>query len=178
MRGLFKRPSILCALQFERIIGYLRLVTHFKFCIGSGPDNGHETALELVSGANFGRVLHHFSIPTRWNGSRGQVRPATGQKPNRNYDFYYLYYTRVGLFCVDPDKFDERHGQPLGMATSRVHVALPYAMQYGFRVGNRASGSDFGRILIGKASKSALRPAEGGPIWKPSRLESGRIQPA
>jgi hypothetical protein len=33
-----------------------------------------------LSGANFGCVLHHFSSPTRWNGSRGQVRPETGQK--------------------------------------------------------------------------------------------------
>ncbi len=32
-----------------------------------------------------------------------------------------------------------------------------------FRAGNRASGSDFGRILVGKASKSVLRPAEGRP---------------
>jgi hypothetical protein len=53
-----------------------------------GSEDGHETALELVSGANFGCVLHHFSSLTRWNGSRCQVRPETGQKPNTNYMFY------------------------------------------------------------------------------------------
>ena len=36
---------------------------------------------------NCGCVLHHFSSPTRWNGSRGQVRPETSQKPNTNYNF-------------------------------------------------------------------------------------------
>ncbi len=30
------------------------------FNYGSGLENGHVTALELVSGANFGCVLHHF----------------------------------------------------------------------------------------------------------------------
>ncbi len=58
---------------------------------GSGPESGHETALELVSGANFGCVLHQLSSPTRWNGSRGQVRPETGQTPNTNYMFDYLF---------------------------------------------------------------------------------------
>ncbi len=57
--------------------------TFYIFTCGSGPENGHETALELVSGANFGCVLHHFSSPTRWNGSRGQVLPETGQKTNK-----------------------------------------------------------------------------------------------
>ena len=37
-------------------------------------------ALEVVSGANFGCVLQHFSGPTRLKGSRGQVRPEIGQK--------------------------------------------------------------------------------------------------
>jgi hypothetical protein len=40
---------------------------------------------------------------------------------------------------------------------------LPSVTQYCFRAGNRSSEPDFGRILIGKASKSALRPAEGRP---------------
>ncbi len=31
-----------------------------------------------------------------------------------------------------------------------------------FRVGNRASGLDFGRILVGRASKSTLGPAKAG----------------
>ena len=69
-------------MQIGRALIYLRLVTHFRFVnCGSGLTNRHETALELVSGANFGCVLHHFSSPTRWNGSRGQVRPETGEKP-------------------------------------------------------------------------------------------------
>ena len=34
----------------------------------------------MVSGANFGCLLHHFSSPTRGSGSRGQVRQETGQK--------------------------------------------------------------------------------------------------
>jgi hypothetical protein len=72
-------------------IAFRRLVTHFKFVIGSGPENGHGTALELVSGAHFVRVLHHVSSPTRWNGSRGQVRPETGQKPNKSCNLYYLF---------------------------------------------------------------------------------------
>ncbi len=55
--------------------------TFYIFNSGSGPDKGHETALELVSGANFEGMLHHFSSPTRWNGSRGQVRPETCPKP-------------------------------------------------------------------------------------------------
>jgi hypothetical protein len=39
---------------------YLRLVTHFKIVYGgSGPENGHETALDLVCGDIFGSVLHH-----------------------------------------------------------------------------------------------------------------------
>ncbi len=42
--------------------------------------NGHETALQLVSGANFGPVLHHFSSSTRLDGSQGQVWPEIGQQ--------------------------------------------------------------------------------------------------
>ena len=53
----------------------------FIFNCGSGRENGHDPALTFVYGANFGCVLHHFSCPARWNGSRGQVRPGTG--PNR-----------------------------------------------------------------------------------------------
>ncbi len=56
------------------------------FNCGSGPEHGHETALVLVSGANCGCGLHRFSSPTRWNVSRGQVRPETGRKPKTNYD--------------------------------------------------------------------------------------------
>ena len=37
-------------------------------------------ALELVYGANFRRVLHHFSSLTRLKGSWGQLWPKTGPK--------------------------------------------------------------------------------------------------
>jgi len=43
--------------------------------------NGHEIALELVSGAHFGRVLRHFLGPTRLKGSWGQVRQEIRQNP-------------------------------------------------------------------------------------------------
>ena len=43
-------------------------------------ENGYETALELVSGADFVCVLHHFSGPSRVEWSRGQVRPEIYQK--------------------------------------------------------------------------------------------------
>ncbi len=36
---------------------------------------------------------------------------------------------------------------------------VPYVTQYCFRPGNLSSGPDLGRSLVGKASKSALRPA-------------------
>ncbi len=39
---------------------------------------------------------------------------------------------------------------------------VPYVAQC-FRVGNRSSGPDFGRILVGEKSKSAHRPAEEWP---------------
>ena len=35
-------------------------------------ENGHETALELVSGANFVCALQHFSGPARFKGSRAK----------------------------------------------------------------------------------------------------------
>ena len=41
------------------------------------------------------------------------------------------------------------------------HVA--YVMQLCFWAGNRYGGPDFGRMLVGRASKSALRSAFGGP---------------
>ena len=41
-----------------------------------------EKALELVSKANFGRFLHHFLSLTRWQGSRGQVRPKFAAETN------------------------------------------------------------------------------------------------
>ena len=60
---------------------YLRLVIPLTlFFCGPGPASGHETTLDLVSGANVVRFLHKFSTPTRWNGSPGQVRPKTIKK--------------------------------------------------------------------------------------------------
>ncbi len=42
-------------LLFPEALANYRLVSNFKFFnCGSGPEKGHETALELVSGANFG----------------------------------------------------------------------------------------------------------------------------
>jgi hypothetical protein len=74
---------------------YLRRVAHvFNFNCGSGPDNGHETALELASGANLGRSASFFK-PTRWNGSRGRARPETGQRPQTNCIFHYLFWAKV-----------------------------------------------------------------------------------
>jgi hypothetical protein len=64
-------------------------------------------------------------------------------------------------------------------------VGPPYLPQYCFRAGNRVSKPDFGRILIRKASKSALRPAFGGgrgPLGPPkdwrfaARLSKTRIR--
>ncbi len=53
-----------------------------------------------------------------------------------------------------------------------VTLVVPYVTQQCLRAGNRATGPDFSGILIGKASKSALRPAEDA-----SPLESGRNRP-
>ena len=38
------------------------------------PENGHQMALEVVSGAHFGCTLHHFSSWTRLRGSWGRFR--------------------------------------------------------------------------------------------------------
>ena len=59
-------------------------------------ENGHERALELVSGANFGCVLHHFSGPTHLEGSRGQVRQGIGQKPRKQV-LFLRNGLRIGL---------------------------------------------------------------------------------
>ncbi len=79
------------------------------FNCGSGPEHGYETALELVSGANFGCVLHLFSSPTRWNGSRGEVRPETAQKPNNKYNFDYLLNYSGGVVGAPAGR---RRGRP------------------------------------------------------------------
>ncbi len=50
-------------------------------------------------------------------------------------------------------------------------LQVAYVTQECLRFGNEASGPDVGRILVGKASKSALRPAEpaGVPILRLSQ---------
>ncbi len=56
--------------------------TFLIFNCGSGPEHGHEAALELVSGANLGCVLHHGceTVPLeRVSGpSSAGERPKTG----------------------------------------------------------------------------------------------------
>ena len=64
----------------------------FLFC-GSGPENGHEAALELVSGGNIGCALHHFSSPTRWDGSRGEARSGNGPKPPKTKMHMIIFIT-------------------------------------------------------------------------------------
>ena len=55
-------------------------------------ENGHET--ELVSGANFVCVLHHFSGPTRLKGPRGQCQPEIRRKPKAK-NICMIYSKRV-----------------------------------------------------------------------------------
>ncbi len=43
----------------------------------SGAELGHEMALELVCGAGFSCIPHHFSTPIRGDGSAGEVWPET-----------------------------------------------------------------------------------------------------
>ena len=62
-------------------ISNLRFVTHFEFVTVDVDQNMvTKRPYKLVSWVEFECVLHHFSSPTRWNGSRGQVRPETCQK--------------------------------------------------------------------------------------------------
>jgi hypothetical protein len=49
-------------------------------CCRVGPENGHETPLDLVYGADFRRILQHLSSLTRWSGFRGHVRSEARQK--------------------------------------------------------------------------------------------------
>ncbi len=48
-----------------------------------GPQNCHEMTLELVHGADLGRILYHFSSPTRFKGSWGQLGPKTDPKQSK-----------------------------------------------------------------------------------------------
>ncbi len=55
----------------------------------------------MSSWFDFGCDLHHFSSPTRWNGSGGQVRPETVQKPNTWLPsgwFFFQFPIRVSTF--------------------------------------------------------------------------------
>jgi len=72
-------------------------------------ENGRETALELVSGACLGCDLHHFSGPTRFKGSRGQVRPGIRQKPRMKI----LIFTPLGVFKNPPGVFENPPRGPL-----------------------------------------------------------------
>ncbi len=64
----------------SRIFSFGQLhILHVSF--RHGPQNWNERSLSLGSEATCGRVLHHFSSRTRWNRSRGQVRPEFGPKP-------------------------------------------------------------------------------------------------
>ena len=59
---------------------------------GSGPENGHEMVLELVSGANFGVRSAPFFEPDPIEGVSGPR--SAGNQPktrNKNYNFYYLF---------------------------------------------------------------------------------------
>ncbi len=100
------------------------------------------------------------------------------------FSFYFYFCPQrswawdegLAPFAVVPDRgprFSSRYRQ------EDDHKAVPRFILYTFCYailflgGNRASGLDFGRILIEKTSKSALRPA-GEPNLRLSRLECCR----
>jgi hypothetical protein len=89
--------------------------------------------------------------PPHRGGRRGRpTREKTNKKPN-------------------PGRRPDRRRSIISPALS-----LPCVTQQCFRAGNLASGPDFGQILIGKASKSALRRA--GPSARREALPT-RIRP-
>ena len=63
---------------------YLQLSSHFTFEFWLGPGTNHEMALELVYGANFMCVLHHFSSLTCLKGFWGQLWPKTDPTQQQN----------------------------------------------------------------------------------------------
>ena len=70
-------------------------MTHFKFLIeGPGQNMVTKRPLELVYGANFEGDLHHFSRPTRLDGSRGEVWPELGLKPKIQIIMFITYTKR------------------------------------------------------------------------------------
>ncbi len=59
------------------------------FSFGGRTENRYEMALELVSGADFTSVLHHYPSLARINGSWGQVWPESGPKPKLKSRFEF-----------------------------------------------------------------------------------------
>ncbi len=57
------------------------------FSFGGRTSHGHEIVLELVPGADFRHILHHFSSPTCLKGPWGQVWPGSGPKPKLKFRF-------------------------------------------------------------------------------------------
>ncbi len=75
-RMVYTRGQLLgCQLNFTLTSS---AIFHFGFRLG--PANGHETGLELVTGAGFKCFLHHLSSLTRWSGIRGKVLSETVPK--------------------------------------------------------------------------------------------------
>ncbi len=153
-------------------------------CMGGRTGHAHEMALEWVSRAN----VIPFVEPDPF---AGVLRPGFGGKrskigQNSNLDFNFLIYVlpskpagipvpvlrRFLLGRRAPPAAAPRGGRE---GTSRLREAsvevnpgsLPvwyfYVTQQCFWARNLVSGPDFGRNLIGKASKSALRPTCGWP---------------
>ena len=65
--------------------------TQTAFNCGSGPENGHGTALELVSGANFGYVLHNFRARPVGTGLGAKFGRKPAKTQNKNYNCYNLF---------------------------------------------------------------------------------------
>ena len=91
-------------------VTYLQSLHNFKFKFLS-LELVHEMTLELVPGANFRCVLHHFSRPTRWSGSWGQVWPKKDRKTKLKLQFLCLGMIatklrlgelRVSILCARP----------------------------------------------------------------------------
>ncbi len=59
------------------------------FSFGSRTENGHEMAVEFVSGADFRHVLHHRSSVTCLKGSWGKVWQENG--PRLKLKFRFLF---------------------------------------------------------------------------------------
>jgi hypothetical protein len=82
----------LCLADFTRkpcLADSQATILHFSFWLG--PGLSHEMALDLVYGANFRCVLHHFLDLARSHGSGGQFvapnRPNTAKHKKRKCFF-------------------------------------------------------------------------------------------